>query len=171
MTPDRIAELENLIDTWGDKPLWDFYKEWREMISEIKMLEAWGSKMELASNHWERAFTRDQYKLVDKDKRLQILLAKQDKALHIISDAHAIIAKFSPEMCRRLDEMIDFLQTKSSCTCDDIGEGPCPIHARENALQDEVIALRNKLNKIEKNVCLCDLDDDAGYGTNCRIHT
>lgn len=29
------------------------------------------------------------------------------------------------------------------CTCDAVGDGPCPAHGRESRLQDELIALKN----------------------------
>lgn len=34
------------------------------------------------------------------------------------------------------------------CSCDAFCDDPCPVHARENALQDEVIALRNALDAL-----------------------
>ena len=34
------------------------------------------------------------------------------------------------------------------CTCDDIGDSPCPVHQRENALQDRAIAAENKLDRL-----------------------
>ena len=30
----------------------------------------------------------------------------------------------------------------TGCSCDDFADDPCPVHARENAQQDEVLALR-----------------------------
>ncbi len=35
--------------------------------------------------------------------------------------------------------MTSYLIPTKTCTCDEIGEGPCPAHGRENALQDRLI--------------------------------
>ena len=34
-----------------------------------------------------------------------------------------------------------------TCTCDEIGDDPCPAHGRENALQDELIKARNEVTR------------------------
>lgn len=36
-----------------------------------------------------------------------------------------------------------------TCTCDDIGEGPCPRHGRENALQGRVMMLEAILKEAD----------------------
>lgn len=36
------------------------------------------------------------------------------------------------------------------CTCDEIGDGPCEAHARENALQDELIKIKQRLTDAEE---------------------
>lgn len=37
------------------------------------------------------------------------------------------------------------------CTCDDIGEGPCPAHYRENELQNQVLALQSDISRLQQS--------------------
>lgn len=46
-----------------------------------------------------------------------------------------------------------------ACTCDAIGDDPCPVHCRENDLQDALIAARNELAEI------IELVGESGDGT------
>ena len=38
------------------------------------------------------------------------------------------------------------------CSCDDHCDDPCPVHARENALQDQVIELRNLVEALRSGL-------------------
>jgi len=44
------------------------------------------------------------------------------------------------------------LQSLPSCTCDDIGESPCPLHARENDLQNRALHAEHRVRKLEQEV-------------------
>lgn len=53
------------------------------------------------------------------------------------------------------------------CECDSPGDGPCPIHWRENQLQDERAALQARVEELEKaaeRVCGC----QALYDARCQ---
>lgn len=39
-----------------------------------------------------------------------------------------------------------------TCTCDDIGEGRCPTHGRENDLQDTLIEYRNAIQELDEAI-------------------
>lgn len=39
-----------------------------------------------------------------------------------------------------------------TCTCDEIGDTPCQLHARENLLQDKVIQLENEANFLRQSI-------------------
>lgn len=36
------------------------------------------------------------------------------------------------------------------CTCDEVADGPCPAHKRENELQDALIAAKNRIVELEE---------------------
>lgn len=41
---------------------------------------------------------------------------------------------------------------EASCTCDDIGESPCPVHFRENLLQNQLIELKEAVKVLSKDM-------------------
>ena len=49
------------------------------------------------------------------------------------------------------------------CTCDDIGDGQCPVHWRENELQDALILARNENLKLREWIS----DLQSGFYVNC----
>lgn len=61
-----------------------------------------------------------------------------------------------------------------SCTCDDAGDDPCPVHARENALQDRAIKAENTIAELvgwthEYGKALCpSLGSTDTYGEGIR---
>lgn len=96
-----------------------------------------------------------------KDQTLSDVIAKMEEAVH-----ENILWK---ERDEKLYERIDALEAelyrlKSECTCDAIGDGPCPVHFRENQLQDESIRLRNELAALKKDYA--EIEDILGSDLN-----
>lgn len=62
----------------------------------------------------------------------------------------------------------------SKCTCDAIGDGPCPTHARENSLQDELLKLKQQfedhIDVMRKEGLDIDMDDRLMPVWTGRIH-
>lgn len=48
----------------------------------------------------------------------------------------------------RLSARVEELERKKSCWCDEIGDEPCPLHARENALQDRALFAEANLSSL-----------------------
>lgn len=73
---------------------------------------------------------------------------------------------------------------KSLCLCDAIGNDPCPVHARENSLQDELLKILEDKKRMRSELgdllsaegCSCECEhaynehEDCRRCFACRVH-
>jgi len=55
-------------------------------------------------------------------------------------------------VCLEKGSVMSDNDSKPRCSCDDIGESPCPVHYRENQLQDELIRVKNEFYELRKYI-------------------
>jgi len=66
-------------------------------------------------------------------------------------------------------ERIRKIPKQCSCTCDEFCDGPCPVHNRENKLQDRVIQLENGCKKHGILECIERDTNDGCHHASCEI--
>jgi len=55
------------------------------------------------------------------------------------------------ELKRKVERLKAELGRRDPCTCDEMGDSPCPRHARENRLQEALLKLREVCSEAERN--------------------
>lgn len=91
--------------------------------------------------------------LEEKVRQLQTYVDQYDEAATRARNAltAANIPEITAEITTRaldLEARIKMLAARvPRCSCDDVGDEPCRVHARENVLQDELVRLRNLIGE------------------------